>query len=548
MEITVKNFRGVADAALQLAPLALVCGRNHSGKSSVAQAVSAALTGNAAVIDGITKSAAGKLLRDGAKRGNCKVSDDAGSVTANWPGASISAEGNAPKSSPIACGLASVADMKQKEATALLIQAIEALPTREDFDGALLGDDAGWRSLLDGVWKSITDIGWNATHKRAQELGSELKGAWHYVTGEQYGNVKADSWRPACLDDIDTTRLEADLEKSRQAYDRAKASQAVGEAEKKQLEATVREGVEAQIAIAELQRVLDQGAAAVERLTAELNAMPRPEVLEQLAECPHCKGHLVVISRTEVRAPTPSITPDENNARHAAITEKQHALNAARNTVTSAQANISQHKAAVAAGDRAAARLADLPVDGVAADVIFALALEIQEIEHLIIARDSIEKAATKHNQIQQNQRIIDVLAPNGLRQQVLASRLGTFNATLGKICDAASWARVAIEPDMAITFGGRPYLLLSESEKFRARVTLQLALADLDGSDVVVIDAADILDRAGRNGLFAALKLCELKALVCMTMNRAEDVPPIGKAGMGRAYWLDDASLQELT
>lgn len=545
MEITVKNFRGVADASLQLAPLALVCGRNHSGKSSIAQAVSAALTGNAAVIDGITKSAAGKLLRDGAKRGSCTVSDDAGSVTANWPGASISTAGNAPYASPMACGFVSVAEMKAKDAAAILISTIQALPTRQDFDDALAGLDA---ARLDAAWKSIADKGWDATHKRAQEIGSELKGIWQHITGEAYGHGKAETWRPACLDDIDTSRLEADLAKSREAHDRAKASQAVGEAEKKQLEAAVREGAEAQIAIAELQRVLDNGNAAVERITAELNALPRPEVLEQLAECPHCKGHLVVVSRTEVRAPTPSITPEENNARQAAIAEKQHAMSAARNTVTSAQANISQHRAAAAAGDRAADKLAALPVDGVASDVIHALALEIKEIERLISARDSIEEAAKKHQQIQKNQTLLDVLAPNGLRQQVLASRLGSFNAALGKICDAASWARVFVEPDMSITFGGRPYLLLSESEKFRARVTLQLALADLDASDVVVIDAADILDRAGRNGLFAALKLCELKAVVCMTMNRAEDVPPIGKAGIGRAYWLDDSSLHNLT
>ena len=46
LTITVRNFRGIADAVVQVAPIALVMGRNRVGKSSLCQAVGAALSGS----------------------------------------------------------------------------------------------------------------------------------------------------------------------------------------------------------------------------------------------------------------------------------------------------------------------------------------------------------------------------------------------------------------------------------------------------------------------------------------------------------------------
>jgi len=94
------------------------------------------------------------------------------------------------------------------------------------------------------------------------------------------------------------------------------------------------------------------------------------------------------------------------------------------------------------------------------------------------------------------------------------------------------------------VTLADRPYILLSESEKFRCRTALQVAMADLDGSAAVIVDAADILDRGGRNGLFAMLAQSGMRSLVCMTMNGPGDVPDLSKPGLGRSYWIGDAIL----
>ena len=49
---------------------------------------------------------------------------------------------------------------------------------------------------------------------------------------------------------------------------------------------------------------------------------------------------------------------------------------------------------------------------------------------------------------------------------------------------------------------------------------------ANLAGADLVVIDAADVLDGPTRSGLFSMLGEAELPAVVCMTLSRREQVP----------------------
>ena len=75
----------------------------------------------------------------------------------------------------------------------------------------------------------------------------------------------------------------------------------------------------------------------------------------------------------------------------------------------------------------------------------------------------------------------------------------------------------------------------------------LQIAISVLDRSACVVLDAADILDSQGRNGLLMLLKKTERPAIVLMTVNKPELVPDLGKIGMGNAYWVDNGLVEQL-
>lgn len=549
MKIEIKNYRGVSDAALTMAPIALVAGTNGAGKSSVAQAVASALTKNPAPIAGIAKNAASKLLRDGTKRGKCTVGDDAGSVTANWPGASVSEDGQPPFASDIACGLVSLVDMKPKDAAALLISAIEALPTLENLQQALPKIGA---ELLNQVWASIQADGWDNAHKRAQERGAKLKGAWEHVAGEKYGPAKADGWcHPRFAeDDRELTEQQLiDIVASLKAeLEQAIANQAADAALTAQLQQRA----------AGLDEAKRQHSQAVDQLTAatdahteiqtQLAALPHPEAAETLAECPHCKGHLVVVSRTVVKAPTIGISAEENQARSDAVQQKGAELDQSHLRVSEAQNAVAKLEYSVRDAEAAARQLAEIKEGQFTSEQIQQLRHDLAEAEADLTAFRAEVSADNYHQQIQQNQKVIDALAPDGVRQQVLSEKMSKFNAALERLSAAASWPVVKIDAELSVTLGERPYILLSESEKYRARTVLQVALADLDGSDAVIVDAADILDRSGRNGLFKMLTASGLRALVCMTMNQVADVPDLSKAGLGASYWLGDSILAPLS
>jgi hypothetical protein len=157
-------------------------------------------------------------------------------------------------------------------------------------------------------------------------------------------------------------------------------------------------------------------------------------------------------------------------------------------------------------------------------------------------------KADDLHDKIMTNNAVIDILAPDGLRAKKLGHVLELFNtAQLGRLSLAASWNQVTVDAEMTFAYGGRPYALLSTSEQYRVRAVLQVAMAHLDGSAMVVLDAADVLDGPTRSGLFDLLDEAGLPALICMTLSRREQVPDIEADGLGMSYWIEDGVAQPL-
>jgi hypothetical protein len=147
------------------------------------------------------------------------------------------------------------------------------------------------------------------------------------------------------------------------------------------------------------------------------------------------------------------------------------------------------------------------------------------------------------------NDLVLDILAPEGLRARKLARVIELFNvAQLGRLSLAAGgWNQVTLDADMTLAYGGRPYPLLSTSEQYRVNLVLQVALAHLDKSAMVVIDAADVLDGTTRSGLFALLEEAGLPALICLTLTRRDQMPALDELGCGASYWLDSGVAQAL-
>ena len=104
-------------------------------------------------------------------------------------------------------------------------------------------------------------------------------------------------------------------------------------------------------------------------------------------------------------------------------------------------------------------------------------------------------------------ERLCEALGPKGIGERLLRER---FDGVLGKLNRvlARFGLEMAVGADpWALRFAGRPALLMSASERWRAGFCLQLAVGALTGAKLAIIDGVDILDPRNRGVFFALAK-----------------------------------------
>src|SRR5690606_10847991 len=130
MQAIVKNFRGITEAQIGISQIALVCGLNGAGKTSIARAVAAAATGKPIPYAKVTKKDCGVLMRHGTKAAMAGIGTEDGSTQIEWPKADVHSVGNPPLASEIAAGITDLISMPEKEALAYMIDLLKANPTQ----------------------------------------------------------------------------------------------------------------------------------------------------------------------------------------------------------------------------------------------------------------------------------------------------------------------------------------------------------------------------------------------------------------------------------
>jgi hypothetical protein len=552
----IRNFRGIAAAAVEVDPLALIGGRNRAGKSSIAQAVGAVLCGNALPLDGLTKAMGGVLVRDGTSHASVVIEGESGTARLDWPAGNLVEERDAPSASPYAAGLASIVTLSARERVRVLSDYLKAEPTRDDVRAALaqLGEGPASEPVMTAVWELLQQKGWDGAHEIRREKGAELKGQWRQVTGTAYGPRIAASWRPDLADEeLSETELVALVEKADRERNRALAAEAVSSSERARLEA---EAGKSDSATTELQ----QADAAVARLQRELEeiqnrraGLPSEYHYRGSMPCPHCGGALILrrasLVETRLEKAPEQISEAELKQMRREIAEADGAISRLAGALTVARGAQAAARAAVHNASAARSKLAEMPdaPRGSAPDLAAARDALTRAEKRLGNFRQKRE-ADDLHRRITSNDFLLDLLAPDGLRAKRLAEVLVAWNqGPLAALTAAAGWASVAVDTDMTLTSGGRRFGLLSASEQYQVRTVLQVAMAQRDKSAMVVIDAADTLDAPNRNGLFAMLLQAEIPALVCLTLSRREQLPNLAQAGRGVSYWIESQTAAPL-
>lgn len=586
MDIKVKGFMRVREAAISVSPIALIGGGNEAGKTSLCRAIAAAACGLAVpvveMVGGkltalVKKGDIGQLVCASDVAGSVTISAKSGTSSMTWPAGEYATTGVPVTCSPLSAGLLAIPELAAESRVAVLTDLVGASPSRGDLAQALT--DAGLdpnadvasvlpvspaendadgspkaETLLDYLFARIEVDGWDLVDRSIGEFRAQLKGEWSAITGERWGDKKALAWAPPNWRESLSTRsldeLDAKLAKARVAVDNAKQARGLGAAR-------LADDVALAGQVDRLAADLAERQAASAGLSADLAAARQarqaiPEVAgDSGLPCPHCGKHVrpekdhegfLRLIKTDVGK---AKSRDEHAECHkrivaadGAIAKCSAALNAANQDIGRVMGELERAKAA-------AARVAAAGPESARTEAINLVAAAQEALDDATADRAALAQRLKVDRilaSLKMIAAVLDVTGKTGLRERVASAKLAETNARLAKVCADAGWPVVTIASDMSIRYDRWSYAVISKSARYRVNATLQLAFAK--PGDLLLFDGIDILDMGGRNGLLAAINATGNPAVITMTCNTPATLPDLDAAGIGRSYWIEDGIL----
>lgn len=567
-KITVTNFQGLRHAALALSePLLLVSGANGAGKSSLLDAISMAFTGEPRRVS--KKKDLSQLVTEGTKKGEAHVTwhDSAGEEQVSWvmlPTGKTAPLVDAPFL-PFVLDATRFAGLDGKERRRVLFELTGASASPNEI-AKRLTDHGADAALVEKI-KPMLRAGFPAAADQAKEHAAEARGAWKAITGEAYGSEKANGWEPeapaviVAQADIDQAagelaELDQDLAEAQQTLGGHKAAAQAASLRQAKLDA-LRETAGL------LQRRRDKLAADQARVEewapkvteAERAAAGKP--VHDPMTCPHCQGKVELRDGDLVAYAPPELIADPDAGWR--LEEYRGYLESARRAVANSQRDVTEAEAAAAQVAVMETEAASIPsaeaIENAERtisemrqqrDSVRAKHLALQEAAAAHAGRDRIiADAAAHHAAVQAWGLIADALAPDGIPAEILAGALDPVNNLLAIQSAAANWSPVQINPDIDVTYGGRVYGLLSESEKWRCDALLAIAIARLSGLRFVALDRFDVLQPSARPQILGLLRTLTQggdldTAILAGTMKE-----PMAKVPTGiQSVWIAEGSI----
>jgi hypothetical protein len=578
--ITATNFIGARsiDVAIET-PVAVFAGHNGAGKSSLREAISAALTGDVSRV--ALKKEYGELVTLGKKKAEVVISTDHGEASIALPegkhvGLPLHAE-----ALPFVLEPHQFAAMKDTERRTFLFGL-----TGITLNGATVKQQLLERECIESKVETVLPMlrsGFPAACEFAKDKAKEAKGAWKGITSETWGKDKSEGWE-AEIPEFDAKRLAAvgeqiatvdvrieehsktlgALQTKHAAYTKHTASAENNAAKAKELTRFTEklafneaELVKAETALLEAQQ--RAGTAPREGLVHDLarGVGYLIEFIEvdgqQSAEDVAARAALEAYEKqygklnqeggdAEARAAIPALTNARDLMKRSVENDKR-AIDDSKAAATALELSADVEKVTdedIAAVKRSldAARAQRKTLDE-----------EQQKIRNLKLAADAAadttKKAAAHHADVIEWLAIADQLAPDGIPGEMLANALKPINAHLADYSESTGWPVVTIGADMTIRYGKHLYSLCSESEKWRADAMIAVAIAVLSGLKFLLLDRMDVLQISARGDLLAWLdELADLGDLDCaLTFGTLKQVPT-GLAPTTSAFWIEMGEL----
>jgi len=524
-EINATNYLSHRALALAVAPdtrVLFIAGPNGAGKSAVAQAIRLALTGDP--VRGLeAKNQLVQLIRQGESSGNV-------SVTLVDPSAGVNQGGEYVYSVNLKSGTRTAKSVGEDNAPtipALALDPAEFLRLDAKSRQKEMFRLAGVKMSMEAITKALGErghaperverackylrLGFDAASKEARDAATEARGAWKSITGESYGDVKAETWRAplpersveGSFDEVKTAAAaarQAVTETSEKLHKLQAAEESTRGAEKmRQLVADLDANKSRATIIDTEAKELADKADALGRKAAYHGGTTEP--------CPACG---VVLARDgNGRLIESKTVPHSMEEMKAAKAEHEQAKTALRD----ANSRLAAVRTAVAEGEAARKLLADLPKRP--SDEDMEAAKRANNVAQATLAQaqsdlDLAERAERQREEADQRTEAAklahrDVGAYVALAEGIdalpgefLSGVVTTVNGLLAEAA-AAFDQPIIVGADMAPMYGTIPYALASESQQWRIRAALGYAIAELSKVGILVLDQFDVLEPRAR-------------------------------------------------
>ena len=582
--VYISSFLGIQALDIQTStPITLICGPNGAGKSSCRDGIKLALTADLGRVS--LKKDAGQLVRTGDSQAICEVRDvdgDAWAVTITAAGKIADSQKGrqADPALPYVLDAQRFAQLDATERRAFLFGLMGV-----KLDGAAVAAKLAERGCDAAKSARIAPMlraGFPAAAEDAKAQATAAKGAWRAITGETYGAVKAASWKAQAVEFSPAT-MEA-AQRALAAVDTgiATAQQRLGALEsvaKTVTEARTKLGglketaaqlVRRQVKLQHDEKALKDAQDDLDSAAAKAGNAPRVGLVHDLARSVDALMQLGAVDRDSVVGMDALQALDDYETQHGSLNaavgdttaqERVPALTQARDLLASAVRNAMRD---VRASEEAAGQVKLLEQQIADAGQADDMAIEqarkqlataqaerktcTEAIDKLRAAKTAADGAAQKtaqaakhHADVEGWDAIAQALAPDGIPAELLSAALGPINARLAQSAADAQWPQVVIGADMAITYGGRAYGLISESEQWRADAMLAEAIAHQSSWRLLLLDRFDVLDLPGRADLIAWLDVLadagEVDSVFLFGTLKAE---PTGLPASIGTHWID--------
>lgn len=576
-EIDIKNFIGARNVDIHCTtPVTLIAADNGQGKSSIRDAIIMAVTQDATRVE--LKKDYGMLVTDDGKAGGALIGVGEQSYKFNITAAGKS-NFEADEGLPVGAAIATVldgqrfADMPEaaRRAFILAVSGTKVSP-------AVVKDKLVAKGLNAELIETVLPMlrtGFADSETFAKNKATEHKGAWKKITSATYGKNVAESWAAEKPEQITSEYTDADLtaitgqigviNQEVGALKAKKDAQATNADKLAALKADAGALEERQTRLDRLNADLHYMTANVEELRAKATGK-RVGLVHDMALFIACTAEdddekgIELIARYKAEHGELAVG-EADPAAVAALPDNEKGLTVLQTSITNLTRDIARSEAAK---EELATLDTTEPVDydsqiaalnqkkvtlGESHNKISAELNAVADSDFKRLTADkNTADAQAEHKAVTDWLAIAEQLAPAGIPSELLGDALKPINSALNAAAAHTAWPAVHIDGDVQITAGKRAYGLLSESEKWRANAMIAVAIAQVSGLKVVMLDRMDVLSSANRVTLLTWLdEIAEAgqidTALLFATMKQM----PSGLPETITAHWMENGVVQKL-